>query len=193
MNDQLDRQAVRDEMDRARQEIHRLLDQATPAGLGGPTQGTRWTNEQLLFHMLFGYLITRALILPARAFGRLHGGASRAFAGLLDAARVPFHLVNYAGSCAGARLIPASRMGGTMDRVIAGLQRRLDREPDAALRRGMHYPTTWDPFFTGCMTHRYPTRHFDYHRRQLTLPDTGQPGTGGYPPVFGVARPSTPS
>ena len=67
-------------------------------------------------------------------------------------------------------MIPASRMGGTIDRVIAGLQRRLDREPDTALRRGMHYPTTWDPFFTGYMTlyelYRYPTRHFDHHRRE---------------------------
>ena len=177
MAGELHRQAVRDEMDRARQEFRRLLDQATPAGLRGPTRGTRWTNEQLLFHVLFGYLITRALILLAKAFGRLPGGASKAFARLLNAARAPFHLVNYAGSCAGARIIPASRMGGTIDRVIAGLQRRLDREPDTALRRGMHYPTTWDPFFTGYMTlyelYCYPTRHFDHHRRQL---DAARPG-----------------
>ena len=37
----------------------------------------------------------------------------------------------------------------------------------------MHYPTRWDPFFTGYMTladlYRYPTRHYDFHRRQLTL------------------------
>lgn len=140
-----------------------------------------WTNEQLLFHMLFGYLIVRALLVLARAFGRLPGGASRAFARLLNVARVPFHLVNYAGSRAGARIIPRSRMGATIDRVTAGLQRRLDREPESALRRGMHYPTTWDPFFTRHITpyelYRYPTRHFDFHCRQLTLPDSGQPGT----------------
>jgi hypothetical protein len=37
----------------------------------------------------------------------------------------------------------------------------------------MHYPTRWDPFFTPYMTladvYRFPTRHFDFHRRQLTL------------------------
>jgi hypothetical protein len=36
----------------------------------------------------------------------------------------------------------------------------------------MYYPTSWDPFFTSYMTlhdlYRYQTRHFDFHRRQLT-------------------------
>ena len=59
-------------------------------------------------------------------------------------------------------------------RSTAALQRRLSRETDAALERGMRYPTSWDPFFTGYMTlaelYRYPTRHYRYHRQQLTLP-----------------------
>jgi DinB superfamily len=172
-----DRRAVLDEMERARQTFHRLLDNATVADLRRPSSGTRWTNEQLLFHMLFGYLIVRALLVLARIFGRLPGGASTAFARLLDAVRTPFHVINYAGSCLGARIVPCSRMGGKFDRVIAALQHRLAREPDAALRRGMHYPTSWDPFFTSYMTvsglYRYPTRHFDFHRRQLTLQDPG--------------------
>ena len=43
-----DRQAVREEMERARQTFHRLLDHATVADLRRPSNGTRWTNEQLL-------------------------------------------------------------------------------------------------------------------------------------------------
>ena len=86
---------------------------------------------------------------------------------------MPFDVINYAGSCLGARIIPCSRMGSKFDRVIAGLQRRLEQEQDRALRQGMYYPTSWDPFFTSHMTlydlYRYPTRHFDFHRRQLTL------------------------
>ena len=31
------------------------------AELRKPTDGTRWNNEQLLFHMLFGYLLVRNL------------------------------------------------------------------------------------------------------------------------------------
>ena len=170
-----DRRAVREETEQARQTFHRLLDNATVADLRKPSDGTKWTNEQLLFHMLFGYLIVRALLVLARIFSRLPDPASRAFARLLDAARTPFDLVNYRGSRLGARVIPAARMGARFDRVIAALERRLEREPDPALRRGMHYPTSWDPFFTDYMTlydiYRYPARHFDFHRRQLTLPD----------------------
>ncbi len=123
--------------------------------------------------MLFGYLITRGLLVLARTFSRLPDPASAAFARILDAARTPFDLINYRGSCLGARIIPASRMGTRFDKVIGALERRLEREPDTELRRGMHNPTSWDPFLTGYMTlydlYRYPTRHFGFHRRQLTL------------------------
>jgi hypothetical protein len=59
------------------------------------------------------------------------------------------------------------------DRVLAKLLRRLDRESDSQLARGMDYPTSWDPYFNAYMTladiYRYPTQHFEHHRRQLTL------------------------
>jgi hypothetical protein len=172
-----DRAAIRNEMDRAQRTFHRLLDDATAADLRRPSEGTRWNNEQLLFHMLFGYLIVRALLALARILGRLPAPASTSFAWLLDTARTPFHLINYAGSVIGARIIPSARMGEAFDRVIAALRRSLDREPDANLGRGMHYPTTWDPFFASYMTlhdlYRYPTQHFDFHREQLTLPGAG--------------------
>jgi hypothetical protein len=93
-------------MERARQTFHRLLDCATGADLRRASSGTRWTSEQLLFHMLFGYLIVRALLVLARSFGRLPGGASAAFARLLDAAHAPFDVINYAGSCLGAQHDP---------------------------------------------------------------------------------------
>ena len=168
-----DRAALRAEMDQARHDFRRLIGDATPAELRRPSDGTKWTNQQLLFHMLLGYLIVRALLVIVHVFGHLPDGASKAFARLLDSAHKPFDLINYLGSCAGARIITPRRMPGTLDRVIAALHRHLEREPDPALRRGMHYPTTWDPFFAGHMTlagiYHYPTQHYDFHRRQLTL------------------------
>jgi len=89
-----DRAAVREQLERARQTFHHLLDHATAADLRRPSDGTRWTNEQLLFHMLFGYLIVRALLVIARILGRLPDRASTTFARMLDAARTPFHLIN---------------------------------------------------------------------------------------------------
>ncbi len=137
----LDRSAVRGEMEHARQDFHRLLGNAAPADLARPSAGTKWTNQQLLFHMLFGYLITRALLPLVRVFARLPDGASRAFAALLDSASRPFHVINYLGSCAGARIIPASRRAGMLDKATARLAHRLDTEPEPALRHGMHFPS----------------------------------------------------
>jgi hypothetical protein len=169
----MDRQLARDEMDQARLTFHRLLETATDEDLCRASNGTKWNNEQLLFHMLFGYLIARALLVLVRVFGRLPDRVSKAFARVLNAATTPFHLVNYLGSRGGPRVFGASRMGAKMDRVIAGIQRSLARESDSDLRRGMHYPTNWDPFFEDFMTladiYRYPTQHFNYHREQLTF------------------------
>jgi hypothetical protein len=169
----LDRAAVSAEMEQARRDFQRLVADATPADLRRPSGGTRWTNQQLLFHMLFGYLIVRALLVLVRVFGLLPDRASKAFATLLDSAHRPFDLINYLGSCAGARVIPPRRMTRMLDRVIAALQRHQQRETSSALRRGMHYPTTWDPFFADYMTlaeiYHYPTQHFRFHQRQLTL------------------------
>jgi len=173
-----DRAVICAEMEQAQRDFRDLLAQADSASLRRQSDGTRWTNQQLLFHMLFGYLVVRALLVLTRAFGRLPPAASRAFARMLDAACRPFHLVNYLGSCAGARIIPPARMPVMLDHVTGALQRRLRRETSTALGRGMYYPTSWDPFFADYMTllqlYRYPTQHFRYHQQQLTL------GPGGH-------------
>ena len=63
-----DRAAVPAEMESARHDFHQLIGHATPADLHRPSDGTRWTNQQLLFHMLFGYLVVRALLVLVRGF-----------------------------------------------------------------------------------------------------------------------------
>ncbi|MHC1563164.1 DinB family protein [Actinomycetospora sp. C-140] len=137
------------------------------------SNGTRWTNQQLLFHMLLGYLIIRALGNLVRLIGRLPPGVGRAWARALDAGTRLFDLANYIGSWAGGSTLGRRGQTALFDRVIAALHRRLDRETDADLARGMNYPTRWDPYFKPYMTladiYAFPTQHFDHHRRQLTL------------------------
>lgn len=173
MQDPMDRQAVHDGYERARQTFHRLLDAASESDLARPTHRTRWTNEQLLWHMLFGYLITLRLLVLARLFGRLPSGAGKAFARLLDAGTVPFDFINYLGPCGAVKFYGPRRMGAAFDRLIDRLHGKLAAESEAGLARGMHYPVRWDPFFKDFMTladiYRYPTRHFDFHRTQLTM------------------------
>jgi len=168
----MDRRAVHEQWERDRVTLHELVATATAADLRRRSAGTRWTNRQLLFHLVFGYQIVRALLVLVRLFGRLPDPVSRGFAAVLDAAAPPFHVINYLGSCGGG-LIGPRRAAAWLDHIIASLDRSLDRATEADLARGMHYPTRWDPFFRPTMTmadiYRYPSRHFAFHRQQLTL------------------------
>lgn len=51
----VNRQAIHDEMERSRATSHELLDEASASDLRRGSAGTRWNNDQLLFHMLFGF------------------------------------------------------------------------------------------------------------------------------------------
>lgn len=147
--------------------------------LDGPTNGTRWTNEQLLFHMLFGYLIVRTLLPLVRVLSRAPRPVSAGFAATLNAATRPFHVINYVGSLGGARILGHAGMERVLDRVVAHLQTGLLRESETGLRRSMPFPGGWDPYFTADMSvadvYHYATQHFDHHRRQLTLRAATQP------------------
>jgi hypothetical protein len=168
------REQVHVELERVRATFHRLVETSSATDLRRRTDETRWTNSQLLFHMLLGYFVVRSLLGLVRALGRLPDGVSRRFAQVLNAGTRPFHIVNYLGGCAGALVLRGPRLTAMADRTIDALHRRLDAETDEALERRMHFPTGWDPFFRETMSlidvYHYGTVHFDFHHRQLTLP-----------------------
>jgi hypothetical protein len=172
------------EMQRARADFHRLISGASPHDLRRRSSGTRWTNRQLLFHMVFGYIIVRTLLPLVHVLGRL--GYSRRFAATLDAAGYPFHLINYLGSWVGGQVLNTRALGALLDRTITALHRNLAAEADGSLARTMHFPTAWDPYFKPTMSvldvYHFGTQHFDHHRRQLTLPRLADPGTAPRPP-----------
>jgi hypothetical protein len=169
----VDREAVHNEMERARLTFSDLVRQAAPADMRRRSSGTRWTNRQLLFHMVFGYLIVRALMPLVHGFGHLPASWSSRFAATLDAGRRPFHLINYLGSCGGGQVLPRPATTALMDRTIRILQRKLASETEQSFALTMHFPTSWDPYFRDTMrvfdVYHYGTQHFDHHRRQLTL------------------------
>ncbi|WP_280241578.1 DinB family protein [Nocardia abscessus] len=168
-----DRSVLAADLERARADFHTLLRMAGEDDWSKASAGTRWSNEQLLFHMLFGYMVVRRLLIVLRMMSRLPEGIGRGFAAVLNAATAPFDVINYYGSCWAARVYNRHRMGAKLDQVIGSLQHSLTHEPDTAFQRGMHYPTRWDPYFADYMTladvYAYPGRHYDHHRRQLTL------------------------
>lgn len=165
--------AIAADLAACRADLAYLLDSAPPERLRASTKGTAWTNEQLLFHMVFGFLVVRRLLPLVRVVSSLPPWVGYAFAAVLDSGRVPFHWVNYAGACGGALVFNHARLGWLCDRTVAALLRGLDREPEEALSRGMPFPTSWDPYFTRHMTLRdvyaYPVLHYAHHRTQLTL------------------------
>lgn len=138
-----------------------------------PSNGTRWSNEQLLSHMVFGFMVVLRLLPLVRLFGRLPQRWSRRFVRLLDLGTPLFDVVNYYGSCAASLVYNRHRMVAKCGRVLAALESRLAAEPERNFDRRMAFPVRWDPFFADTMSleqvYRYPVEHFDFHARQLTL------------------------
>ena len=165
------RAGIQQEMEQARLDFHELVRRASAEDLHSRTTGTRWTNRQLLFHMVFGYLIVRSLMPLVHTLGRI--GWSRRFATILDSLRRPFHLINYLGSVGGGQLLTPAAMGRLMDRTVIALQRKFAVETDNSLNLIMHFPPAWDPYFQPIMSvldvYHYGTQHFDHHKQQLTL------------------------
>lgn len=171
----VDRESIAADLRACADDLHRLLERATPDRLRAGSDGTAWTNEELLFHMVFGFLVVRRLLPLVRVVSQLPPLVGRIFAALLEAGRVPFHWVNYVGSRGGALVFNRRRMGSLSDRTIAALVRDLQSAPEDRLHRGMPFPASWDPYFQSFMTvadvYAYPVQHYRHHRAQLTLTD----------------------
>ncbi|MDJ0355959.1 DinB family protein [Paenarthrobacter sp. PH39-S1] len=171
--------------ERACGELTEYLLAADRADLRRGSSGTRWTNEELLFHMVFGYMVVRTLLTMVRLMGRLPRWWGRGFAAVLNAGTTPFDAANYWGSRAAALVYNRYRMGRKLEKTTQALARRLRRETPASLALSMAFPARWDPFFAPEMTladlYAYPTLHFSFHAAQLTLDQHGACAPGGPP------------
>lgn len=70
LDDSVSPDSILAELEGARVTFHQLVQSADQAALDRKSNGTRWTNRQLLFHMMFGYLIVRALVILIRPHER---------------------------------------------------------------------------------------------------------------------------
>jgi hypothetical protein len=85
----VDRAAIAAEMVAARTTLHALLTSADRADLRRRSDGTCWTNHQLLIHLVLGYAVVRVLLPLVRLMGRLPAPVGRGWAALLSAAARP--------------------------------------------------------------------------------------------------------
>ena len=161
------------EYTRACADLAAWLRNATSDDLRRRSNGTKWTNEELLFHMVFGYMLVRALLPLVHLISRLPRPSGEAFAAFLNAGTRPFDAINYWGSRGAALFYNKRRMARKLETTIKAITRRLERETQTSLSRSMPFPDRWDPFFAPSMTlndvYAYPTKHFDFHAKQLSL------------------------
>jgi len=159
------------ELESTRQTFHTLLVSLSEDDLRKKSRNPGWTNGQILAHMTFGFIILNALLPMARLWGRLPKGASRIFAGLLNAFTVPFNWVNALGARFQARVFTFKRIGWFYDRAYFSLIKQIDWIEADEWERGMYYPTQWDASFNDFMTieklFHYPVIHFNFHLEQI--------------------------
>ena len=138
------RNAIVEELGRVQADFHQLATTTTPDELHRRSNGTRWSNRQLLFHMVFGYVVVRTLLPLVHALGRL--GHSGGFAATLNAAHRPFHLINYLGSCGGGQLLTTRAQAATagaevvdqVERAAAGVQGGSEPAAVSESAEGVH-------------------------------------------------------
>src|SRR3954465_10761149 len=116
----MDRNEISAELRRVQSDFDQLVSRATAADLVRRSAGTRWTNRQLLYHMVFGYLIVRTLMPLVHLLGCR--GWSRRFATVLNACRGPFHAVNYLGRGGGGQIVPPAATVTLMERTLRALR-----------------------------------------------------------------------
>lgn len=150
-----------------------ILEAARPEELDLPTSGTRWTNRQLLFHMLLGQLVTRMVIVIMGVFSRLPPGASRVWARGMAVATPLYDWLNWLGGVVGGRVFTVVRMQRRMRIVTGKILDIYDHAAVGDLGRGMTIPPSWDPYFSTWMDRAelmaWAPVHYRHHRRQLTL------------------------
>lgn len=80
------RERVRTELELAHRRFHALLDLFSEAEWVAPSRNPAWTNGQLIYHMLFAFVLIPALFWMIKFWSSLPACYSRRFAQIRQAA-----------------------------------------------------------------------------------------------------------
>jgi uncharacterized damage-inducible protein DinB len=173
----LQRADLEGELEAARHEFHAMLASLSPEDWERRSGNRAWTNGQLLFHIMFGFLLVPRLWRVTQVFDRLPKSWSRAFAALLNFSTPLFNKINAILPRLGARAYGPEALAREFDEVLSGILRRLSSMSDVDWDRGMYYPTRWEPRFSEFMRYkdvaRYAVAHLRHHRNQLRISRPG--------------------
>jgi hypothetical protein len=132
-----------------------------------------WTNNEILAHILFGFIITNVLLPGVIIFGNLPKLITKPFAMLLNAFTKPFNYINKFGARAQGKVFIGKRLVYLIDKTIKSLENRVMHISNEDWQKGMYYPNKWDfnldEFMTLEKLVNYPITHFEFHKSQLLL------------------------
>ena len=175
MNDATDpaipRARLRADLVAARLEFRAMVNAVSDRAWAEPSLNPGWSNGQLLFHVLFGFILVLPLSRLLVFFGHLPDVCSRSFAGALNLSTQVVNRINVLGPRIGARLLDRATIMNKFDHVHGAVVARLDRARARDWTLTMRYPTRWDPRFHTQMRladlFQYPVDHLRHHRSQL--------------------------
>jgi hypothetical protein len=132
-----------------------------------------WTNNEILAHILFGFIITNVLLPGVIIFGNLPKVLTQPFAMLLNSLTKPFNFINKLGARAQGKVFTEKRLVYLIDKTIKSIENRVKHIKNEDWQKGMYYPNKWDSNFDEFMTleklMNYPKNHFEFHKTQLLL------------------------
>jgi hypothetical protein len=160
------------ELETVKKEFHQLLDSLSNEDLKRVSKNTDWTNGEILFHMVFAFMLLSSLIPLVKLFGKLPQKYSKVFSQLLNSSTKPFNWINSFGARGGGRFHSREMLEKRFDSTIGKLIKRLNNTKEKELDLGMYYPVKWDSLFDEYMTLEklfyYPVKHFQFHKKQIS-------------------------
>ena len=164
---------LKNELESASNVFISLVDKLSKKDLSKGSHNRGWNNGEILFHMLFGYLILNALIPIVFLFGSLPRSYSKVFVNILNLFTPVFNFINGIGARGGAKVFYGKRLINLSDKIFGSLLKKIKSFGEKDLQKGMHFPTRWDSLFKDYMTledvFNYTKRHFIFHCKQLNV------------------------
>jgi Mycothiol maleylpyruvate isomerase N-terminal domain len=99
------RARLRSDLEAARGEFHAMVASISEREWTEPSQNPGWTNGQVVFHILLGFILVVPLSRLLVFFDCLPAPCSRIFAGILNLSTPLFNRIDAMGPRAGARLL----------------------------------------------------------------------------------------
>src|SRR6266496_4682471 len=166
------RRAIRISFDQAHSEFHQLVNSLSENDLNRQSKNEGWTNGEILFHIMFAFILILTLGPMIRFWSRLPKRYSKVFANILNFSTVTFNWINGFAPRMGNKVFTRSRYGKIFDKVYAHLIELLSSIKDNEWNSGMYYPDKWEPLFDEFMTLEklfyYPIRHLEFHVGQIS-------------------------